>query len=127
MNAHGSSTPLNDSTETRVIREVLGEHADRAAVSGTKGYHAPLRSAPPAPSRPPSPRWPSSAAGSRPPSTSRSPTPAATSPTSAAAGEERAVRHAISNSFGFGGINAALVFGGVGTKRSFANYIGAHL
>jgi 3-oxoacyl-[acyl-carrier-protein] synthase II len=38
VNAHGSSTPLNDSTESRVIRQVLGEHADRVAVSGTKGY-----------------------------------------------------------------------------------------
>src|SRR5690606_26384628 len=39
VNAHGSSTPLNDSTESRVIRQVLGEQADRAAVGGTKGYH----------------------------------------------------------------------------------------
>jgi 3-oxoacyl-[acyl-carrier-protein] synthase II len=28
VNAHGSSTPLNDSTESRIIRAVLGEHAD---------------------------------------------------------------------------------------------------
>jgi 3-oxoacyl-[acyl-carrier-protein] synthase II len=40
VNAHGSSTPLNDSTESRVVRAVLGEHADRVVVSGTKGYHA---------------------------------------------------------------------------------------
>lgn len=40
VNAHGSSTPLNDATEARAIREVFGEHTDRLAVSGTKGWHA---------------------------------------------------------------------------------------
>src|SRR5690606_17740966 len=40
VNAHASSTPLNDSTESRVIREVMGDRADRIIVSGTKGYHA---------------------------------------------------------------------------------------
>ena len=39
VNPHGSSTPLNDSTESQAIRLVLGEHADRAVVSGTKPYH----------------------------------------------------------------------------------------
>lgn len=37
VNAHGSSTPLNDATESRVIRRVLGAVAERALVSGTKG------------------------------------------------------------------------------------------
>jgi len=39
VNAHGSSTVLNDPTECRAIRIALGEHADRIAVSGTKGLH----------------------------------------------------------------------------------------
>ena len=39
VNAHGSSTVLNDSTECRAIRHALGPHADRVVVSGTKGLH----------------------------------------------------------------------------------------
>jgi 3-oxoacyl-[acyl-carrier-protein] synthase II len=39
VNAHGSSTVLNDSTECKAIRIALGDHADRISVSGTKGLH----------------------------------------------------------------------------------------
>jgi 3-oxoacyl-[acyl-carrier-protein] synthase II len=39
VNAHGSSTPLNDSTETLAIRAVLGERAYQIPVSGTKAYY----------------------------------------------------------------------------------------
>ena len=37
VNAHGSSTPLNDSTETGAIKKALGERAYQIPVSGTKG------------------------------------------------------------------------------------------
>jgi len=37
VNAHGSSTPLNDPTESKAIRAVLGDQTDRILVSAIKG------------------------------------------------------------------------------------------
>ncbi|CAA9296833.1 MAG: 3-oxoacyl-[acyl-carrier-protein] synthase, KASII [uncultured Gemmatimonadetes bacterium] len=110
VNAHASSTPLNDSTESRVIRTVLGEHADRVPVSGTKGYHAHCLGATGA----------IEAAVSAlviqrgwiPPTLNlEAPGDGCDLPYVTGEGTEGAVRHVVSNSFGFGGINAALAFG----------------
>jgi 3-oxoacyl-[acyl-carrier-protein] synthase II len=110
VNAHASSTPLNDSTETRVIRDVFGDHADRLSVAGTKGYHA----------------HPLGASGAIeaavtalairhawiPPTLNlEEPDPDCDLSYTEGEGVQRSIRFAISNSFGFGGINAALVFG----------------
>jgi 3-oxoacyl-[acyl-carrier-protein] synthase II len=40
VSPHGSSTPLNDATESAAIKTVLGDQAYRAVVSATKPYHA---------------------------------------------------------------------------------------
>ncbi len=39
VNAHGSSTPLNDGTESRAIQDLLGAQAERVPVSGTKPFY----------------------------------------------------------------------------------------
>ena len=112
INAHGSSTPLNDSTESRVIRDVFGEHADGLKVSGTKGYHAHCLGATGALEAAISAL--SIQRGWVPPTLNLE-----------RAGDEcdlayvtgegatMPVRTVVSNSFGFGGINAALAFGAV--------------
>jgi 3-oxoacyl-[acyl-carrier-protein] synthase II len=110
VNAHGSSTPLNDPTESRVIRGVLGEHADRVVVNGTKGYHGHSLGATGAIEA--AATLLTLQRGWVPPTLNlEEADPACDLPFATGAGSDRLVRYAISNSFGFGGINAALVFG----------------
>jgi 3-oxoacyl-[acyl-carrier-protein] synthase II len=108
VNAHGSSTPLNDPTETLAVKQVLGEHAYRVPLSGTKGYYGHALGA-------------SGAIEAAicalalerhwlPPTVNlTSPDPACDLDYIAGSGRSAQPETIISNSFGFGGINASLV------------------
>jgi 3-oxoacyl-[acyl-carrier-protein] synthase II len=109
INAHGSSTPLNDVTETRAIRDVFGAHADRVAVSGTKGYYGHALGASGAIEAA------ICALAARrnwlPPTVNLlQPDPACDLPFVTGTGQDAQPEYLLSNSFGFGGINAALLF-----------------
>ena len=112
VNAHASSTQVNDSTETMSIKAVFGEHAYKIPVSGTKAYHA----------------HPLGATGAietavaaltldrgwMPPTLHRDEAdPACDLDVVPNEGREVGVRRILSNSFGFGGINSCLVLGKV--------------
>ena len=45
VNAHGSSTPMNDAVETRAIKEVFGERAHEIPINATKSMTGHLLSA----------------------------------------------------------------------------------
>jgi 3-oxoacyl-[acyl-carrier-protein] synthase II len=112
INAHGSSTLLNDSTETKAIKQVFGEHAYRLTVSGTKGYYGHALGASGAIEAAICAL--ALARGWLPPTINlERPDPTCDLdclPGSAGGGGRTASPAAIvSNSFGFGGINAALV------------------
>ena len=108
INAHGSSTPLNDPTETAAIKQVFGDHAYRLIVSGTKGYYGHALGASGA----------IEAAicalalsrGWLPPTINlERPDPQCDLDCLPGGGRTAAPAAVVSNSFGFGGINAALV------------------
>ena len=110
VNAHGSSTPLNDPTETAAMKQLLGEAAYRVPVSGTKGYYGHALGA-------------SGAIEAAicalalerswvPPTVNlTSPDPACDLDYVLGTGRCVDTEAVLSNSFGFGGVNASLVFG----------------
>jgi 3-oxoacyl-[acyl-carrier-protein] synthase II len=108
INAHASSTQLNDPTETSAIKQVFGDHAYRLTVSGTKGYYGHALGASGA----------IEAAicalalsrGWLPPTINlERPDPQCDLDCLPGGGRIAAPAAVVSNSFGFGGINAALV------------------
>lgn len=109
INAHGTSTPLNDATETQAIKAVFGEHAKKVPVSATKSMTGHLLGA----------------AGSTesiftiltiqdgiiPPTINyEEPDPDCDLDYVPNSARRQPVNVAISNAFGFGGTNATLVF-----------------
>lgn len=109
VNAHGSSTPLNDSSETGAIKQVFGDHARRLAVSGTKGYYGHALGASGAIEAAIC-ALASQRAWLPPTINLRTPDPACDLDYLADGGRPARPDYLMSNSFGFGGINAALVF-----------------
>ena len=108
INAHGSSTPLNDPTETKAIKSVFGDSAYSLSVSGTKGYYGHALGASGAIEAAISAlaierEW-------LPPTVNLSVADEACDLNFLpGTGETKRVEHILTNSFGFGGINAALV------------------
>ncbi|MGD9904878.1 MAG: beta-ketoacyl-ACP synthase II [Vicinamibacterales bacterium] len=109
INAHGTSTPINDPTETLAVKRVFGDHARRLAMSSTKSMTGHLLGA---------------AGGLEagisalalrhqilPPTINLdTPDPACDLDYVARTARPATVRYALSNSFGFGGTNGALLF-----------------
>jgi len=110
INAHGSSTPMNDKIETMAIKRVFGELAGRIPVSGTKGLYGHALGASGAIE---------AAIGALalnykyvPPTVNYEiPDPECDLDYVPNVGRSTPMRYLMSNSFGFGGINACLVLG----------------
>jgi len=109
INAHGTSTPYNDKLETLAIRNCFGEHAERLAISSTKSMTGHLLGG---------------AGGLEagitalavyhqvaPPTINLDdPDPECDLDYVPHQSRQMPIRYALSNSFGFGGTNAALLF-----------------
>lgn len=112
VNAHASATPLNDKTETAAIKAVFGEHAYKMPISGTKAMHGHALGA--------SGAFEMAIAclsiqnDYLPPTINIcNPDPDCDLDYIPDEGRHRRVDTILSNSFGFGGINASLVLGRV--------------
>jgi 3-oxoacyl-[acyl-carrier-protein] synthase II len=116
INAHGTSTPLGDEIELGAVKRLFGDHAYRLSMSSTKSAIGHLLGA----------------AGSVeaifailalrdgivPPTLNlENPSPSCDLDLVPKTARERRVRYVLSNSFGFGGTNASLIFGDAGSRR----------
>jgi len=110
LNAHGTSTKMNDVTETMAIKKVFGDHARKLMVSSTKSMTGHLLGA----------AGVIEAAicvlgvarGQVPPTINyTTPDPECDLDYVPNTAREAKLRNALTNSFGFGGTNACLIFG----------------
>ena len=109
INAHGTATQANDSTETAAIRNVFGAHAGRLAVSSTKSMHGHTLGA--AGAIEAVATLLSLCNGVLPPTANfTEPDPACDLDVIPNQARPAQVEHALSNSFAFGGLNAVLAF-----------------
>ncbi len=113
INAHGTSTPLNDKLETEAVKSLFGDHAYKLAISSTKSHMGHLLGA--------SGGVEAIATlltignGVVPPTLNyEEPDPECDLDYVPNTSREMAVEYAMSNSFGFGGTNATLVFKKIG-------------
>ncbi|MEQ1566858.1 MAG: beta-ketoacyl-ACP synthase II [Myxococcota bacterium] len=110
VNAHGTSTPMNDPAEIAAIRAAFGSAADRLMVSSTKGVTGHLLGA--AGGIEAVATCMALHTGVVPPTANlEDPDPACDLDCVPLEARQVPLRAAISNGFGFGGTNAVLVFG----------------
>ena len=110
LNAHATSTPQGDPSEARAIRAVFGDHTQRLSVSATKSMTGHLLGAAGAVEAIFCVR--ALQTGILPPTINLDrPDPECELDHVANKARETLIRVALSNSFGFGGTNATLVFG----------------
>jgi 3-oxoacyl-[acyl-carrier-protein] synthase II len=109
INAHGTSTEQNDVTETEAVKTVFGAHARRLEMSSTKGVTGHLLGA--AGGVEAVATVMALHTGVVPPTANLfEPDPACDLDYVPLVARQSNPRYALSNSFGFGGVNAALVF-----------------
>lgn len=109
INAHGTGTEINDSTESAAVRKVFGTHAEKLALSSTKSMHGHTLGAAGALEAIASVL--ALGKGILPPTANfTQPDPRCSLDVVPNVARSAEVEYCLSNSFAFGGLNASLVF-----------------